>query len=51
MASIYKWKTEQMKEMQSFAACIEDVWLDRLWLSLCIAICTLKLGAEQVLPT
>jgi len=39
-----------MKKMQSFAACIEDVWLDRPWLSLCMAILLLKLCADQVLP-
>lgn len=39
-----------MKEMQSSAACIEDVWLDRLWLSLFMSILLLKFGAEQVLP-
>lgn len=38
-----------MREMQSFAAYVEDVWLDRLWLPLCMAILILKLGAEQVL--
>lgn len=39
-----------MKEMQTFAACIEDPWQDRLWLSLCMAILILKSGADQVLP-
>lgn len=36
--------------MQSFTAYTEDLQLDRLWLSLCMAVLILKLGAENVLP-